>query len=465
MLMEKETEHNPVSAGGANRRWFVFTGILLGVTAHMIMQTLVATILPSVSAELGNSHLYSWVFSGYLLMSTITIPLFSKFADLYGYKLFFLIGLSVFLLASLMCGMATSFAFLVGARLVQGIAAGMLAPVTMALISQLFPLMKERAKAMSIFAAVQMFSNVLGPVIGSLVATVLGWSAAFYMVIPLCILSFIIIYFSHFGTTATQGLAIQKVDYIGAFLLGGTIAVFIETWSIFEQSGWTMTTTLLLASSALMGIIFLWQEKGHPDPILSQEMLRLPQISLSSLSAFLAGILNYGAIFILPLFSVAIFANDYAKSSYFLLPFTLGLGIGAMTSGFMLQRISCRSLAQISWCFAAVGFSGLGAVCFLNLPVFLSFLFAISIGFGLGSLMPTFLLPAQNAVGNNQQATVSGLIQLSRNLGGSIGIPLLTSMLAATGGLQREVVHYGIAFFTLAMLSCIGFGVGSKLKM
>ncbi|WP_145089702.1 MFS transporter [Sporomusa sp. KB1] len=120
MLMEKE--HNLVSVGGENRRWFVFAGILLGVTAHMIMQTLVATILPSISAELGNSHLYSWVFSGYLLMSTITIPLFSRLADLYGDKLFFLIGLSVFLLASLLCGLATSFAFLVGARLTQGIA-------------------------------------------------------------------------------------------------------------------------------------------------------------------------------------------------------------------------------------------------------------------------------------------------------------------------------------------------------
>ena len=448
-----------------NKHWFVFTGVLLGVTAHMIMQTLVATILPGISAELGNSHLYSWVFSGYLLMSTITIPLFSKFADLYGYKLFFLIGLSLFLLASLLCGLATSFVFLVGARLVQGIGAGMIAPVTMALISILFPLTQERAKAMSIFAAVQMLSNVLGPVIGSFVAAALGWSAAFFMVIPLCILSFTIIYYSQFGSTETRDRTIQQVDYAGALLLGGAIAIFIQTWSIFEQSGWTMTTTLLLVSSVVMAIIFHWQEKRHPDPILSQDMLRLPQISLSSLSAFLAGTLNYGAIFILPLFSVAIFANDHTKSSYVLLPFTLGLSIGAITSGLMLQKISCKSLAQMSWCFAVAGFSGLGVVCFFALPIVLSYISAISIGFGLGNLMPTFLLPAQNAVGKNQQATVSGLIQLSRNLGGAIGIPLLTSMLATTGGLQAEIIHYGIVFFILSLLSCLGFGVASKLKV
>ncbi|SDL83747.1 Major Facilitator Superfamily protein [Dendrosporobacter quercicolus] len=448
-----------------NRRWFVFTGVLLGVTAYMIMQTLVATILPAISAELGDSHLYSWVFSGYLLMSTITIPLFSKLADLYGYKSFFLIGMSLFLVASLLCGFATSLAFLVAARLVQGIGAGMLAPVTMALISILFPLMKERAKAMSIFAAVQMLSNVLGPIIGSLVAAALGWSAAFLIVIPFCLLSFTIIGFSRFGATVKPGHTIQQIDYLGAFLLGGAIAIFIQTWTIFEQSGWTMTTTLLLVISIAMGLVFHRQGKRHPDPILPQDMLRLPAISLSSLSALLSGTLSYGAIFILPLFSVAVFGNNHTKGSYFLLPCTLGLSIGAMTSGFMLQKLSCKSLSQMSWCLAAAGFSGLGVVCLFALPVSFAYLFAISIGFGIGSLMPTFVLPAQNAAGENQQATVSGLIQLSRNLGGAIGIPLLTSMLATVGGSQDELFRYGIVFFTLSLLSAAGFGVGSKLKV
>ncbi|CVK19429.1 MFS transporter [Sporomusa sphaeroides] len=448
-----------------NNRWFVFTGVLLGVTAHMTMQTLVATILPAISAQLGDSHLYSWVFTGYLLMSTITVPLFSKLADLYGYKLSFLLGLLLFLFASLLCGLASSLAFLVGARLVQGIGAGMIAPVTMALISMLFPLTKERAKAMSLFAAVQMLSNVLGPILGGVIAATLGWSVAFFMVAPLCVISFVIIYFCQFGPVPGRGETKPRVDYAGAFLLGGAIAAFTQTWSLFEQTGWTFTTTLLLATSVIMIILLVRQEKRHPDPILSQAMLRIPQVSLSSLSALLAGILNFGTIFILPLFSVATFANDPAKSSYFLLPFTVGVSIGAIASGFLLQKISYQSLAQISWCFAIAGFSGIGLAGALTLPVFWSFLFAVSIGCGIGSLMPTFLLPAQNAVKENQQATVSGLIQISRNIGGTIGIPLLTSLLVFTRSLQQEALQYGIVFFTLALLSCLGFAVGSKLKV
>ena len=341
----------------------------------------------------------------------------------------------------------------------------MIAPVTMALISMLFPLTQERAKAMSLFAAVQMLSNVLGPILGGVIAATLGWSAAFFMVVPLCVLSFAVIYFCQFGPVPKQGERKPKVDFIGALLLGGAIAAFTQTWSLFEQSGWTIITTFLLAVSVIMGVLFSWQEKRHPDPIFSQDMFRIPQISLSSISALLAGMLNFGTIFILPLFSVATFANDPAKSSYFLLPFTIGVSIGAISSGFWLQKISCQSLAQISWSFAIAGFSGIALVCMLTMPVIWSFLFAVSIGYGIGSLMPTFLLPAQNAVNENQQATVSGLIQISRNIGGTIGIPLLTSILVLARGLQHEAFQYGVIFFMLAVISCAGLAVGSRLKV
>lgn len=448
-----------------NNHWFVFTGVLLGVAVHMTMQTLVATMLPAISAQLGDSHLYSWVFTGYLLMSTVTVPLFSKLADIYGYKLFFLLGLSLFLLASLLCGLATSLAFLVGARLVQGIGAGMIAPVTMALISVLFPLTQERAKAMSLFAAVQMLANVLGPVLGGMIAAILNWSAAFFMVIPLGVLSFAVIYFSQFGPVSTQKETVPTVDYIGAFLLGGAITAFTQTWSLFEQAGWTFAATRLFVASVILGGLFFWQEKRHPDPILAQDLLRLPQISLATLSALLAGILNFGTMFMLPLLSVATFANDPAKSSYFLLPFTIGVSIGAVASGFLLQKISCQSLAKLSWCFAIIGFSGLGFAVSFTAPVIWFYIFAVSIGYGIGSLMPTFLLPAQNAVNETQQATVSGLIQISRNIGGTVGIPLLTSLLVLARGWQQEALQYALVFFTLAFFSCLGLVIGNRLKV
>ncbi|WP_430487767.1 MFS transporter [Priestia flexa] len=448
----------------ASKRSVILIGILLGVTTNTLMQTIVATILPQVSKVLGDSHLYGWVFSGYLLMSTITIPLFSKLADLYGYKLFFTIGMAIFLVGSLLCGMADSFPFLVGSRLVQGVGAGVLGPVATALIATVYP-SESRGKALSSLAAVQLLSNILGPIVGGVIATSLGWAYAFYLVIPFGIISLLIIQFAELPTNHKAATAsLKNIDYWGAFLLGAGVALFIQTWTTFEKSGWNVSMIVMLAASVFFGIWFVFQEKKHPDPVLSPKIIRIRNVSLASISALFVGAINYGAISIFPLFAVVLFNSNSAKSSTFLLPLMIGLSIGIIISSRLSQKVSYKVLAQTGWLLSAFGLALTSLICFVELPNNLIYIFAFMIGGGIGILMPTFMLPAQNAVSDNEQATVGGIIQLSRNVGGAIGIPILTSILALTAQKGENTLQYGIAFLVLFLLTLIGFFVGRQFE-
>jgi MFS family permease len=170
-----------------------FLGVLFATATNMLMQTAVATILPQIIADFGGGQLYGWVFSIFLLASTVTIPLFSKLADAYGYKKFFVIGMTVFLVGSLLCGLSDCMPALIAARLVQGLGAEALGPVTIALISHLF-VPEERGKAMGIYAATQLLANVAGPVVGGVAAQSFGWEWAFYMGIPFGLISIYLIH-------------------------------------------------------------------------------------------------------------------------------------------------------------------------------------------------------------------------------------------------------------------------------
>ncbi|WP_246333664.1 MFS transporter [Thermoactinomyces mirandus] len=448
-----------------NKRSILLTGILFGAAANTIMQTVVATILPQVVSQLGSSHLYGWVFSGYLLMSTITIPLFAKLADLYGYKLFFTIGMTVFLVGSLLCGLAPSLHFLVMARLVQGVGAGVLGPVSIALISVLFPV-ENRGKALSAFAAVQFFSNLAGPIAGGFVASSFGWPFAFYMVIPLGLLSLITIRFSRARTDREPEppSSLKNIDYWGALLLGGSIALFVQAWTIFEKSGWSLNTLLFLAGSLLLLIWFVFQEDKHPAPVLPPDLIKITNVKLANWSALLTGVLMHGAIAILPLYAATTFNGGSADSARFLLPLVLGLSVGIIFSGQMIHRFPYKMLARTGWLIAAGSLAFMSVIIFTGLPVYFNYLFAFLIGFGIGSLVPTFLLPAQNAVSERSQATIGGMIQLSRNIGGAAGIPLLTSIIGFSSAWGSKLTSYGIVFLVLFILGITGFFIGSRFE-
>lgn len=445
-----------------------FAGILLGMASSIIMQTILATILPGVVKDLGNAYLYSWVFSGYLIASTITIPIFSKLADLYGRKRFYLGGMVVFLAGSALSGTSDSMGQLVICRVIQGLGAGALAPAAIAMISDLFPI-KDRGKMMGMLAIVQVLANVAGPLVGGLIADNLGWQWAFWANIPMGILAIVLVTVG-FAETANRSrqTSLGQVDFIGGFLLGVVIVLLIHGFKMTEARGLIhMQTGLILLLAAFVFSVFLWQEKKHSDPVVSPDLIATKNVKVSLVSTFLLGVVMYVAIVVLPIYGRVILGETAMQGGKLLLPLALGLGLGGILSGKLAQKFSYANLVVGGWAVATVGFIMLALSSRFELSYYPLAGMVFVAGLGLGVIFPTLLLSGQNAVAENQRAVVGGLVQISRNLGGAIGIPAFTGFIAPTGGKiisANGSSAYLTLFLLLSMGSALGVVVGLRFK-
>ncbi len=161
----------------------------------------------------------------------------------------------------------------------------MLGPVTIAFISILFPI-ETRGRAFSVFAAVQLLSNLIGPLAGGWIAVTMGWSAAFFMVLPFGILSLATILFTENNRDNTKATpSLKRVDFLGASLLGMAIALFVQTWTLFEQTGWGVQTAMMITGSILALVGFIFQQNRHPDPILPQRLVSIRNVMFANVSA------------------------------------------------------------------------------------------------------------------------------------------------------------------------------------
>ncbi len=194
------------------KRNLSFLGILLGLTASVLMQTIIATVLPTVTSDLGQKELYGWVFSSYMIASTITIPMFSVLSDMYGRKRFYLGGLLLFLLGTGLSGFSQTMVQLIIFRIIQGIGAGAVAPSAIAMISELFA-PEKRVKMLGILSAIQVFANILGPIMGGVITDIYNWRFTFFINLPIGMVAFFLIKYGYFDTIKNDNKRIKKIDY------------------------------------------------------------------------------------------------------------------------------------------------------------------------------------------------------------------------------------------------------------
>lgn len=445
-----------------------FTGILLGIVSSIIMQTILATVLPSVVKDLGGDHLYSWVFSGYLIASTITVPIFAKLADLYGRKCFYLVGMVIYLVGSVLSGTSDSMGQLVIYRMIQGLGAGALAPAAIAMISDLFPI-NERGKTMSMLATAQVLANVVGPLVGGLIADNFGWQWAFWATIPIGILAVILVAAGFTESSKEKyKINLDQIDFLGGLLLGIATVLFVQGFKMIETQGLIhIQTGLILFIAVLIFGAFLRQEKNHLDPVVSSNLLATKNIKVCLMSTFLLGAVMYGVIVVLPIFGQVLFGETALQGGKLLLPLALGLGAGGILSGKLIKKFSYANFAVIGWAVVFAGFCMLALSIRVQLSYYSVSGMTIIIGLGLGALFPTFLLSGQNAIAENQRAVVGGLVQMCRNLGGAVGIPLFTGFIAPPSSkIDSSNGHdtYLALFLLLAIVSVVGVVLGSLFK-
>jgi EmrB/QacA subfamily drug resistance transporter len=426
--------HGAMLVMSNNRRRIVTLGVMTGMLLAAIEGTVVGTAMPTIVAALGGLAHYSWVFSAYLLTSTVTVPVWGKLSDLFGRRLLFQTGIGVFMVGSVACGLSQSMTQLIISRAVQGAGAGALVPLAMTIIGDIFTL-EERSKMQGLFSGMWGISSVFGPLLGGFTTDRLSWRWVFLINVPVGIAAAAII---GFGLIEPKRHERPTIDYAGAAVL--TLAVTMLLLVLGEGSSPARLlrpgTLALIAAVAILFVLFVRIEKRAADPIVPLGLLRNRVVAVAISVGFLAGIAMFAAITFVPLMAQGVLGATATQAGSFLTPLMVAWVLASIVGGRLLMRIGSRALVVSGLVLMLGGFSAL-ATFSRTTPRPVLIVELIFIGAGLGLTMLTLLIAAQHAVPREQLGITTSLNQFSRSIGGALGVALLGAMLAA--GLAQYV--------------------------
>lgn len=432
-----------------------FIGIILGMFGIGIMQLVLATAMPVIVTEIGGDYLYSWVFSSYMLASLLTIPIFSKMADLYGRKKFYLLGMSIFAVGTLYGGLAPTMEHLIVARVLQGLGAGMMTPVSIALISDLFPA-EKRGRMIGMFSFVQLLANLISPILGSVITKQLGWHWIFFFTLGMVLTALLLVALDK--TTSQQSS--QPVSWLNLDVLGGLMfglfCVFLVSFSdsVSNLGQLNLLGILFLVGAIITGLILAWNELRHKDPIIKLAFFQAKVLRQSIVSSLIAGGIMYGLITLLPLCNAILKQRGFdVGDSQLLLIFMIGTTLGLLITSSFITKLS-SAFPSILWGISILGAGGMyfaiSSSNFILFEVITGFL-----GLTLGGISATLLINSQNAVSNQDRTVLSGLVQLGRYLGAAVGVTILTGILPEISQLSSVTQFLG-AFGLLVGMYVLG---------
>ncbi|MEA2464078.1 MAG: hypothetical protein QOJ98_1825 [Acidobacteriota bacterium] len=412
----------------SRRRWVVTVGVMTGMLLAALEATIVGTAMPTIVAALGGLAHYSWVFSAYLLTSTVTVPVWGKLSDLFGRRRLFQIGVLVFLIGSALCGFATTMTQLIIWRAVQGVGAGALVPLAMTIVGDIFTL-EERAKMQGLFSGVWGISSVFGPLVGGFITDQLSWRWVFWINLPVGI-----------AAAALIGIALKEpkresrpsIDYAGAAVL--TLAMTMLLLVLGEGSDPRLLlqprNLALMAAVVVLLAAFVRIENRAVDPVVPFALFRNPVVTVAIIVGFLAGIAMFAAITFVPLLAQGVFGATATEAGTFLTPLMLSWVLASIVGGRLLIRMSSRSMVLIGLTLMLVGFCALSTFT-RDTPRMVMIVELILIGAGLGVTMLILLIASQHAVRREQLGITTSLNQFSRSMGGALGVAVLGALLAA----------------------------------
>jgi EmrB/QacA subfamily drug resistance transporter len=427
--MTTRDEGTPALVMSPGRRWAVTAGVMTGMFLAALEATVVGTAMPTVIAALGGLNHYSWVFSAYLVTSTVTVPVWGKLSDLYGRRLFYQLGIGIFLLGSVLSGLSASMTQLIVFRALQGLGAGALVPLGMTIIGDIYTV-RERARMQALFSGVWGLSSVVGPVAGGFITDQLSWRWVFYINLPVGLAAALII-----------GLALREprrasraaVDYAGAGLLMAAITLLML--ALVEGGGSVAALVAprnlaLLAAAGLLGVLFWRVERRAAEPIIPFELLRNRVVAVSVAAGFMAGVAMFGAISFVPLFAQGALGATATEAGSLLTPLMLSWVGMSVVGGRLLLRVGYRPTTIVGFALLTVGFVFLSLFQRETARVWLYFDLVL-IGAGLGLTMLTLLIAVQQSVARAQLGVATSLNQFSRSIGGAVGVAVLGAVLTA----------------------------------
>lgn len=403
------------------RKILVTLATLIGTFLAALDSTVVGTAMPTVIGDLGGLGLYPWVFAAYLLAATVTGPVFGRLSDAYGRKPVYLLGVSLFLLGSVLCGTAGSMGALILYRTIQGLGAGAVQPVAVTIVGDIFEL-ETRARIQGLFGAVWGISAVIGPAAGGLITDYLSWRWVFFVNVP-------------FGVAAGALLAFAlresferrpgRPDYLGVSLLtGGLVAVLLAVLGV----GSLPAGIALFSGGACALALFVLAEARAPDPVVPLDLFRERLFAVASAgNAALGGVLLGVSVYV-PLYVQGALGGTALTAGAVVAPLSIGWPVGSFVGGRMLLKAGYRATLLLGAAFVVAG----SAMCLpldASTPLAYVILAVFVIGLGMGFSSTSYLVSVQNAVPWHRRGIATSSVVFFRTIGGSLGVAVMGALL------------------------------------
>jgi EmrB/QacA subfamily drug resistance transporter len=407
---------------------FTMAGVMLAMFLGSLDQTIVGTAMPRIIADLHGFAHYTWVTTAYIISSAVVIPIVGKLTDMYGRKPFYIAGLIIFTIFSLLSGLSQTMLQIIICRGLQGIGAGVMMANAFTVIGDLFP-PAQRGKYQGLISGVFGLSAIIGPSLGGFITDALSWHWIFFVNVPLGIL--VIVLFLFFFPHYRPGQHRYQVDYLGMALLCLAVVPLLIALSFGgTQWAWASPASIsLFGLASIMTILFVWCEKRASEPIIPISLYRNRIVALSQIVVFFTAFGMFGSIIFIPLFFQGVLGASATLSGSYLTPMMLGQVIGSFSSGQLLSRGGRYRLLGA----AGIAIMAIGMLLTSRMTPATSYTLAIVdiiiIGFGLGITMPLYTIICQNAVPYRMLGVATSSIPFVRSIGGSVALALFGTVL------------------------------------
>nr|WP_245859227.1 MDR family MFS transporter [Luteimicrobium subarcticum] len=408
----------------------VFSGLLIAMLLASLDQTIFSTALPTIVGELHGVEHMVWVTTAYILASTIVMPVYGKLGDLVGRKWLFVGAISIFLVGSVIGGLAHSMPTLIAGRAVQGLGGGGLMILALAIIADVVPA-RERGKYNGIMGAVFAVSSVAGPLLGGYFTEGPGWRWAFWMNVPLGVLAILsAVKFLHLPHRAT---AKPRLDYAGMVLIAvaTTCVVLTTTWAGSTYDWASPQIVGLLVGAVVAGVAFVLVERRAAEPVMPMDLFRNRNFNLATVGGLLVGIAMFGAIAYMPTYLQMVTGASATKAGLLMIPMMFGLLLTSTITGALISRTGRYKWYPVAGMVVTAGALLLMSTMTPDMAVWVICSFMALMGVGLGMTMQNLILVVQNSFSIKVVGTATSSNNYFRQIGASMGSAIVGSVFAS----------------------------------
>jgi EmrB/QacA subfamily drug resistance transporter len=417
----------PIAELDTRTKVLVIAGTLLGLFTAAMDQTIVATSIPKIVADLGGFGLFAWVGTGFLLASTTTVPIVGRLSDMYGRKPFFMLGIVLLLLGSALAGSSQTIEQLIAFRVLQGFGAGMIMAIAFTIVGDVFP-PAERGRWMGLMAGVFAAASVLGPLIGGTLTDHADWRWVFYINLPMGSVALALL---AFGMPRLRPPTTPKMDYRGIVLLCATTVPMLLAFSwAGNRFDWVSPQIIgLLVWSAGALALLVYTELRTEEPLLPMQLLKNRVFTVSGTVALLTGFAMMGSLFYIPLFVQGVLGASATNSGLVTMPMMIAMALAAGIAGQVMSRVGkYRVIGVIGLIVMVIGMVILSTVDGSSSRSDVT-LAMIIFGIGLGTSIPLYTLAVQNSVPYRVMGVSTSTMQFLRSVGGTMGVAIMFSVI------------------------------------